>query len=217
MCVLTDLNVMCMLLQFPVRCWMCSGKFWTPAQYVCLGRNHSTPMAWSSIMRYHLFGALLEHQKVCALLLCLIPSWALRLVGRTHIKSVRKFCLPDCVMSCDLERVLVLCDDSVCIQGRSRFWPLVASLLTMQMQFRSQSIRVWTKWHCWTSFFGGTTSFVPPSVTFPPPGQCHLSPRQCHLSPRQWHLSPCQCHFTNSAYSFVCHRCYIYNISNWPT
>ena len=25
--VLTDVNVMCMLLQFPVQCWMCSGKF----------------------------------------------------------------------------------------------------------------------------------------------------------------------------------------------
>jgi len=102
MCVLTDLNIICVLLQFPVRCWMCSGKFWTQVQYVCLGRNHSTPMAWSSTMRYHLFGALLEHRKACAPLLCLIPSWALRLVGSTHIKSLRKFCLSDCVMSCDL-------------------------------------------------------------------------------------------------------------------
>lgn len=188
MCVLTDLNVMCMLLQFPVRCWMCSGKFWTPAQYVCLGRSHSTPMAWSSSMRYHLFGALLEHRKVCALLLCQIPSWALRLVGSTHSKSVRKFCLPDCVVMWPGKSAGKMWWFSMRTgQGHSRFWLLVASLFTMQMQLWSHV----SPYGCGQSGAVGqvffTTSFVPLSVSFQ---------QLCTL---------------------ICLSQMPYNISNWPT
>ena len=86
-------------------------------------------------------------------------------------------------MSCDLGKVLVWCDDSACIQGQSRVWPLVASLFTMQMQLRTQ-----------LSPYGyGQSGAV---------GQVFVFFLLVHLS-------PCQCHFTNSAHSLVWHRCCI--------